>query len=54
MLIIRPISDFKKIDFLIEQNKKILRGREQIKAQNLDIKTLSPFLWTILFQQIQK
>nr|CAH0103901.1 unnamed protein product [Daphnia galeata] len=30
--------DFKKIDFLIEQNKKILRGQEQIKAQNLDIK----------------
>ncbi len=38
MWIIRPISDFKKIDFLIEQNKKILRGQEQIKAQNRDIK----------------
>ncbi|KAK4028501.1 hypothetical protein OUZ56_017770 [Daphnia magna] len=32
------VSDSKKIDFLIEQNKRILRGQEQIKAQNLDIK----------------
>ena len=38
MYIIPPILDFKKIDFLIEQNKRILRGQEQIKAQNLDIK----------------
>lgn len=36
--IVSPFSDSKKIDFLIEQNKRILRGQEQIKAQNLDIK----------------